>query len=321
MYNNLYMIDFDKLSSKNRKLKTTRNYFMDSLETITGLFFWNTPKEIVKPPMGYIENALITRGLVALTNKRGVFEFVKGSFAGCSGRYDLPTKFIAEFRDDMGNVDVQTLEIGKECVVCFNNLNIESDLSHLVRMSTMLSNTDISLDLLVKYTRATPIPIAENDNQKAEYEKALKDMREGKDSIIKSMMLSDTKLLDLSENKNANIQHLQDLSIYKDELFKWLFLPFGIVVDGKDKKAQINTKELDSLDQLAGINIYNRYICRKSFCDEVKDLFNIDIDVKLNPLFRDNDTNDDGIKDKEDIIPTNEEEREVLDNENIDNDK
>lgn len=297
MYNEYFMLNWDKLPQKARHIKTEREYFNDTLNVLGGLFLWDIPKAIKGLPLGWLENTLARRGCIALGKIDSELVFAFGQYQGQPGIYGLPTEFLYTTVNGKSGI----WKVDEDCVVLYNNMTIQPDIEHIARISSMLCNLDTSLDILVKYTRATPIPIAENDSHKKELEKALKDMREGKESIIKSLMLKGSEVLDLS-NKNGDISNLQDLSVYKDELVKWLYMPFGIVVDNKDKKAQINTKEMDSFNQLAGVSLYNRYYCRDTFCKKANELFSTDFEgdkiaVHLNPLFNDNDVNDNGVED------------------------
>lgn len=303
---------YDILKDKYKSIARYVDFRKQTINKITSVYQWDNISEYIPPYSTgqWLEYKLLKYGLVALGEVEGELTYVLGNFAGePSKRFGLPEVFRWYTNGGLTG----DWKIGKDCAVLFANPSMYPDIFTIDRYCSLLSNVDLSIECMLIYSRDLPIPIVTNDLEKSAVEHAIKDIREGKMSIVQTFQPEELRTLDIT--KPENIQYMTNYSLLHDEIMKRLYLEFGIAIENKDKKAQLTTAELDAYSQVAGASFYSRYNLRKKFCEDANKLFGINIDVKPFEYFDDlsngkNEDFEDKSKDKPEEVDTNEPEME-----------
>ena len=177
----------------------------------------------------------------------------------------------------------ETFELdASEVIVCGNNLNYASDKPAMEFMSEFRNEVDVSVYYQLVYSRNLPIPLAETDKMKKQIEIALEAMRKGKPAIISTSLLNDVDTLDITEKDG--IEKMQYLSSFYDVLEKRNANYFGVDLSLVDKRAQVQTDELNQFDDVTSLEFLSAYEARLDFCERMKEA-GIQIEVVRNPVF------------------------------------
>ena len=86
-------------------------------------------------------------------------------------------------------------------------------------------------------------------------------------------------------NHANSTQMLQSLYIAKESTLCEFYNEIGIALKNKDKKAQVNTSEIEDYDQMSQIRIDDMLRCREQMCEEINKLFGTNMSVHLNSMF------------------------------------
>lgn len=275
---------YDILKDKYKSIARYVDFRKQTINKITSVYQWDNIADYIPPYSTgqWLEYKLLKYGLVALGKVEGELTFVLGNFADePSKRFGLPEVFRWYTNGGLTG----DWKIGEDCAVLFANPSMYPDIFTIDRYCSLLSNVDLSIECMLIYSRDLPIPIVTNDPEKSAVEHAIKDIREGKMSIVQTFQPEELRTLDIT--KPENIQYMTNYSLLHDEIMKRLYLEFGIAIENKDKKAQLTTAELDAYSQVAGASFYSRYNLRKKFCEDANKLFDINVDVKPFEYFDD----------------------------------
>ena len=275
---------YDILKDKYKSIARYVDFRKQTINKLTSVYQWVNIADYIPPYSTgqWLEYKLLKYGLVALGEVEGELTFVLGNFADePSKRFGLPEVFRWYTNGGLTG----DWKIGEDCAVLFANPSMYPDIFTIDRYCSLLSNVDLSIECMLIYSRDLPIPIVTNDPEKSAVEHAIKDIREGKMSIVQTFQPEELRTLDIT--KPENIQYMTNYSLLHDEIMKRLYLEFGIAIENKDKKAQLTTAELDAYSQVAGASFYSRYNLRKKFCEDANKLFDINIDVKPFEYFDD----------------------------------
>lgn len=134
------------------------------------------------------------------------------------------------------------------------------------RYSTMLADTDVSLNNNVKFCRIAPIGAVQNDSTKTAYENACDRMLRGE--LINSVHVpfninTDTPqtlaTIDISKGDYAN--KIQYLSMYHEQLLSRICKIFGVPYNVFSKNANITSEEIGNIDIFSSILPTNMKKC------------------------------------------------------------
>lgn len=201
-------------------------------------------------------------------------------------------------RDDLGNpkiycahslgtnVESWNANVDSDVVLCYNNSLHASDAPIIEWYTEMIKETDISMKYQIINSRLIPILAVTDDRMKKEAELMFENIKAGKPFVISTDVLEDIKSIDIIDN--ANIEKMQYLTSFNESLNKRLFNEFGIDVENvKDKRAQVNSLELNAFEDVNALNYLSYYEERLDFCKRMKDIFGIEIRVIPCPIYAD----------------------------------
>ena len=208
-------------------------------------------------------------------------------------------------RDDLGNplvycshslatnVESWNANVGEDVILLYNNSLHASDAPIIEWYTDLIKETDISMKFQIINSRLLPILAVSDDRVKKEVENLFESIRAGRPFVhippslyvflpfaylIYKMeyewrhytdLLQEIKAIDILDN--AAIDKMQYLSSFNDNINKRLYNEFGIDIDIKDKRAQVNSQELQAFQDVNTLNYLSYYEERLDFCKRMKD--------------------------------------------------
>ena len=240
---------------------------------------------------------------IKMLKKAELFLHINGSFG-----YDLKNKkwVIGRFNsilDDNGDYteyvchtlsttdkECYVLKNHEEVVVCGNNLLYSTDNEFIRYFADTLQETDISIYHQLMNSRNIPALTGLDDNQVKEVANIFAQRKAGCPATISTDILDDVKTLDICDN--AGVERLSNLDNFHEELIKRFCNGFGIDIETKEKKAQVNNLELDSFSDYSTLYFLAMFEARDSFCKEMEEK-GYKITCTRNPIFWDEPTIED----------------------------
>ena len=177
-----------------------------------------------------------------------------------------------------------------EVIVCGNNLMYTTDNDFIRYFSETLSETDISIYHQLMNSRNIPAIGGVDDNTRKEINNLFAQRKAGVPVAIGTDLLNDLQVLDICDN--ATVDRLSTLDNFHEELIKRFCNGFGIDIETKEKKAQINEMELDSFGDYSTLYFLTMFIARKQFVEEMNEN-GYNISCIKNPVYWDEPTEED----------------------------
>ena len=288
------LLDFSKSNIcdiKDKQLVSERySYYFDIIKILMLSKFKikNCPTNIYSDE---ILKSLMFGGISAMTSKMSngknyVGIPIETDITEYSDRYDK-----AQLVNPLANS--KALKQHEEIAVGYNNL-LHTPEYDIVRFAKILAETDTSMYCNVMNSRISPILLADNNNQKIALDTAIQNVYSGKlssiafNDIIDKINANSTKenshILHLTEPKN--IEKLQYLSKFHDDLIRRLCNLHGVTMNTTGKMAQLTQAELNEYSQFSGIYIQQQYDLLCEYIDEVNRIENWNMSVEYGDCFQ-----------------------------------
>lgn len=177
-----------------------------------------------------------------------------------------------------------------EVIVCGNNLMYTTDNDFIRYFSETLSETDISIYHQLMNSRNIPAIGGVDDNTRKDINNLFAQRKAGVPVAIGTDLLNDLQVLDICDN--ATVDRLSTLDNFHEELIKRFCNGFGIDIETKEKKAQVNEIELDSFGDYSTLYFLTMFIARKQFVEEMNEK-GYNISCIKNPVYWDEPTEED----------------------------
>lgn len=189
-------------------------------------------------------------------------------------------------------VTAKKYTIGKDCEIIYNNslqdsiyyIKADSGLSTFVgRYARQLADVEATANIYSVNSRLVSIPVS-NDNSVIESLKAFfTNLSFGKRAIVTdSNIIENFRNVDI--NRTGIKDGINDWLIARDKILEQFFRDLGIRMNNQ-KKAQVNSEEVESNDQLLLISADDMLKTRQEGLENVNNMFGTNITVKLNPLY------------------------------------
>lgn len=276
-------------------------YLFELLEKMLNLFEWENLPETI--PDWLLEKCLLIYGKAGVDEIDGDLYVGFGTFDGMFNKTGMSEKLRINF------VDGTTSEIYiKDGAYGFNTKTAYPDRIFLERYANIFAEIDLSILLNVIYSRNLPIPVAENDIERKQWERLLENVKKGETVVATSDIMK--KFID-GQNSSADIlklfdvstaQYSQDLNLLHEELLKRFCNECGVDISVRDKKAQMNTDELNAYDDYSRITIDDKLYQRQLFADRINAKYGTNISVKLKSFIEDNNVNEDSEEVEDDEV-------------------
>lgn len=261
---------------------TYRNKFDRKLNK---LFLWKASNEEFKFPKR-MELLLHINGSLGYDLRTG--KWVIGHFDGVKDDLNDYVKYVGHTLSS----EPESVELKNhtEVIVCGNNELYTNDIEENNWFSKMLEDTDISIYYQLVNSRNIPMLVADTDKVKEEIELAFSKMRAGVPVVVTTDLMNEVKTLDITDN--TSIDRISTLDNFHEELIKRWCNSYGIDVETKEKKAQVNEMELDSFGDYDTMNFLEMYEARLDFVKEMTEN-GFEIECVRNPIYWDEPTEED----------------------------
>ena len=262
-------------------------WYFKLLDLIINMFeYRNLPAGISKRDLEL--NLLITGHATIIAKNDGTMFTPLTSLYGYDEYYQ-PTK--AVFANPVV-ITSKEYTIGEDCTVVYNNslqdsifyVKADSGLNTFIqRYARQLADIESTINIYTVNSRLTSIPVS-NDNAVMESLKNFfKNLAIGKRAIV-----SDSSIIENFRNVDINRTGIKDgvndWLIARDKILEQFYRDLGIRMTNQ-KKAQVNTDEVESNDQLLLISSDDMLKARKKGYEETNNMFGTNIEVRLNPLY------------------------------------
>lgn len=262
-------------------------WYFKLLDLIMNMFeYRNLPAGISKRDLEL--NLLITGHATIIAKKDGTMFTPLTSLYGYDEYYQ-PTK--AVFANPVV-ITSKEYTIGEDCTVVYNNslqdsifyVKADSGLNTFIqRYARQLADIESTINIYAVNSRLESIPVS-NDNAVME---SLKNFFRNL-SLGKRAIVSDSSIIENFRNVDINRTGIKDgvndWLIARDKILEQFYRDLGIRMTNQ-KKAQVNTDEVESNDQLLLISSDDMLKARKKGYEETNNMFGTNIEVRLNPLY------------------------------------
>lgn len=262
-------------------------WYFKLLDLIINMFeYRNLPAGISKRDLEL--NLLITGHATIIAKKDGTLFTPLTSLYGYDEYYQ-PTK--AVFANPVV-ITSKEYTIGEDCTVVYNNslqdsvfyVKADSGLNTFIqRYARQLADIESTINIYTVNSRLTSIPVS-NDNAVIESLKSFfKNLTIGKRAIVSdSSIIENFRNVDI--NRTGIKDGINDWLIARDKVLEQFYRDLGIRMTNQ-KKAQVNTDEVESNDQLLLISSDDMLKARNKGYEEANNMFGTSIEVRLNPLY------------------------------------
>ena len=264
------------LKEKNNIRKLTYNRLTRNF--VVPMFLHNTDNYIKTE---LIERMLINYGFIAIGKKNEkYYPFVPA----LTGNLDY---------DGLGDTVIGTSLNGiyfegsrEEFPIMYNNSMYTCDFTLLNETSDIISEVVKSMISNIKLCRIKSSISCASENEKKQAEKILDDIESGK---LLTVLLDKSKiasgksayeLIKLADEKD--IDKLQYLTKYLDDIIRILSLIYGIPINSSGKMAQMNNKELSGYEHFCKIYPIDRFYQRKIFYEQFNKVHGTNWGVEYN---------------------------------------
>lgn len=262
-------------------------WYFKLLDLLINMFeYKNLPAGISKRDLEL--NLLITGHATIIAKNDGTLFTPLTSLYGYDEYYQ-PTKSV--FANPVV-ITSKEYTIGEDCTVVYNNslqdsifyVKADSGLNTFIqRYARQLADIESTINIYTVNSRLTSIPVS-NDNAVMESLKSFfKNLSVGKRAIV-----SDSSIIENFRNVDINRTGIKDgvndWLIARDKILEQFYRDLGIRMTNQ-KKAQVNTDEVESNDQLLLISSDDMLKARKKGYEETNNMFGTNIEVRLNPLY------------------------------------
>lgn len=185
-----------------------------------------------------------------------------------------------------------TYTIGKDTEVIYNSslkdsiyyVKADSGLkSFISRYARQLADVEATINIYTTNARLVSIPVTNDNAVKESIILFFKNLVLGKRAIVSDSSIVE-KFRNIDINRGQIKDGVNDWMIARDKLLEQFYRELGIKMNNQ-KKAQVNTEEVEANDQLLLINTNDMLKAREEGLQKVNELFGLDISVRLNPLF------------------------------------
>lgn len=262
-------------------------YIMQWFNRTLNMFTWSGLDDVKRP---YNEIFQQMNGYCVLLNCEGKYYLTPARFGGECDIYYLPKEVIvanpwASNIDDFNGVHT----INEDCVLLKNDSTMCGIYPIINRYTTMLVENDISLQNCDILARIVALLSVENDKDKKEADIYLQKIIDGEFGIFGSgSNWKDEKGIIAQPISNTSSAIMQELIEFEQYIKGALAHELGINYSFNMKREALNTAESELNNEYLIPLIEDMLACRKEFCENVKNVFGIDIDVELNSVWATN---------------------------------
>lgn len=242
---------FKDLGDKTKYLETIREYTEEFLDKVANLYNIKLNIKLYNRDVSDLLTIAYCTGMSVLAPYKDGYVIGVGTYVGTL----MPDGRMDKVKVALKNGEVFEKPVEEVAVFEWNNLRTPRTMWSS-RFANKLADVDVSLDYNVLYSRLCPIPVVDTDNEKKSLETVMENLFNGVMKVFKRTTTFDrlaggrgTEILNLTQPEASN--YIQNLSSIHDEYIIRVCLELGICLNSKDKKAQVNNKELGAFSDYA----------------------------------------------------------------------
>lgn len=227
-------------------------------------------------PKKELERILQTNGYAVIGEIDGNFYALTGGLGGEYDVYNRPTEIVIS--EPYLNYNA-TWKLGKDCVLIKNDNNMMGLLPLFGKYCTLLNENEITM-LLATVNKRIETLISANDDSTIESARVfLSDIFAGKLGIIGESSLFDS----LKVNRASQTQtDMKDLFEFHQYLKASMFNEIGLNANFNMKRERLTANEVEMNSDNLYPAVDDMLSCRREGLEQLKELFNIEIEVELN---------------------------------------
>ena len=272
---------------KTKQKNDTRyvTFFTMLWDVLLEMFEWKNLPETM--PKRFLESILHAYGEVFVCKEKDTDNVIAsyGTLSGEIDCYGLGTDCIATYPGNSTNG-----KRGIDIAYGINNDTATPDML-VYWIAHLLGEISKSEELNVQYSRLLPIPKLNDEKDKSAFEEIMKKLKDGelsafvsKNVLAKELGCDSPEMFNLSDVKD--VDKLQYLSRYYDDVIKRFFNFYGQALQNQNKSAQSISDELHGMDSVSFIIPLQMLNCRKALCQQINDIFGLNVDVDFSPAWK-----------------------------------
>lgn len=186
----------------------------------------------------------------------------------------------------------KTWQIHDDCEIVYNSRlhdyvwYIKADnsmCSFIGKYARLLADIESTIDIYTQNSRLISIPATDDQNVAKSIKLFFTKLARGERAIITdSNIIQQFRNVDI--NRTSITDNINDWLIARDKILEMMFRDLGIRMYNP-KKAQVNSEEVESNDQLLLVSLDDMFKARVEGIEAVNDMFGYSIDVSINPRF------------------------------------
>ena len=270
------------------KNKTIANmlYLMQYFNRTLNMFEWTGLEDVKKP---YNELFQQMNGYSVLLKCNDTYYLTPCTFGGECDVYYLPKYVIVAnpWANDIEGFNGKHT-INEDCVLLKNDSTMCGLFPLINRYTTMLVENDISLFNCDILSRIVALLSVNDDKSKPEADRYIKAIIKGDFAVFAGKSFYDDMNLQAQPISNTSSSIMQELIEFEQYIKGALSHELGINYSFNMKREALNTAESELNNQYLIPLIDDMLLCRKQFCENVKNVFGLDVEVKLSSVWLNN---------------------------------
>lgn len=227
-------------------------------------------------PKKELERILQTNGYAVIGEVEGNFYALTGGLGGEYDVYNRPTEIVIS--EPYLNYNA-TWKLGKDCVLIKNDNNMMGLLPLFGKYCTLLNENEITM-LLATVNKRVETLISANDDSTIESARVfLSDIFAGKLGIIAESSLFDSLKVNRSGQMHSD---MKDLFEFHQYLKASMFNEIGLNANFNMKRERLTANEVEMNSDNLYPAVDDMLSCRREGLEQLKELFNIEVEVELN---------------------------------------
>lgn len=238
-------------------------------------------------PQNLLELQVQSRGLMGVVEQNSKFYMVRGTLGGIPTHTYMPSKLIVSNPYlNLASYEFDIYGDKKNCVVIPND-TLYDGLLHLISYHCeMLTEIELTKLLISVYTRSPAMATAPDNNAKKDIDGFFEDLAEGKiKSVYDRNFMKAIGSVPLNPNSSHNvITQILEMQQYEKAS---LFNDIGLQMNYNMKRETITSSEAQLGEGSLLPLCDDMYECRKKAYDELRELWDIDLDFDFSSSWKD----------------------------------
>lgn len=227
-------------------------------------------------PKKELERILQTNGYAVIGEIDGEFYALTGGLGGEYDVYNRPTEIVIS--EPYLNYNA-TWKLGKDCVLIKNDNNMMGLLPLFGKYCTLLNENEITM-LLATVNKRIETLISANDDSTIESARVfLSDIFAGKLGIIGESSLFDSLKVNRASQTRSD---MKDLFEFHQYLKASMFNEIGLNANFNMKRERLTANEVEMNSDNLYPAVDDMLSCRREGLEQLKELFNMEVEVELN---------------------------------------